>query len=224
MKRIWVVVMILVYAMLPLRNLYAQMAIIDVIKEGVKKVIVAVDLQIQRIQTKTIWLQNAQKVVENEMSKLKLTEITDWVQKQKDLYQDYFDELWQVKAAISNYNRIQDVIKRQVQIVNEYKHAFNLFRQDENFTPEEIEYMSKVYAGILDESVKNIDQVLLVIDAFATQMDDAQRLKIINDAADRVDENYNDLKMFSNENIKVSLQRAKESNNVDVVKKLYGLE
>jgi hypothetical protein len=53
----------------------------------VKKVIVAIDLKIQRLQTKTVWLQNAQKVVENTMSKLKLDEITDWVQKQKDLYQ-----------------------------------------------------------------------------------------------------------------------------------------
>lgn len=222
MKRISVIVVVVVCAMLPVKSLQAQIPIIDIIKEGVKKVIVAVDLQIQRLQTKTIWLQNAQKAVENEMSKLKLTEITDWVQKQKDLYQDYFDELWQVKEAITYYNRVQDIIKKQVQIVSEYKHAFNLFQQDKNFTPEEIEYMFKVYNGILDESVKNIDQVLLVIDA--TQMDDAQRLQIINDAADRVDENYNDLKMFNNENIKVSLQRAKEQNDVDVVKKLYGLE
>jgi len=224
MKPVTVLVIIAVCTISPIKNLQAQIPIIDIIKEGAKKVIVAVDLQIQRLQTKTIWLQNAQKVVENEMSRLKLTEITDWVQKQKDLYQDYFDELWQVKAVISNYNRMKEIIEKQVQIVKEYKHAFSLFQQDENFTPEEIEYMYKVYTGILDESVKNIDQILLVIDAFATQMDDAQRLKVINDAADRVDENYNDLKMFNNENIKVSLQRAKESNNVDVVKKLYGLE
>ena len=45
--------------------------------------IIAVDLQVQRIQNKTIWLQNAQKTLENEMSKLKLDEITDWVQKNK---------------------------------------------------------------------------------------------------------------------------------------------
>lgn len=224
MKPISAFVIVVVCSMLPAKTLNAQIPIIDIIKQGVKKVIVAVDLQIQRLQTKTIWLQNAQKVVENEMSKLKLTEITDWVQKQKDLYQDYFDELWQVKSVITYYNRVQDIIKKQVQIVEEYKHAFALFQQDENFTPDEIEYISKVYAGILDESLKNIDQVLLVIDAFATQMDDAKRLEIINNTADRVDENYNDLKLFNNENIKVSLQRAKEKNNVDVVKKLYGLE
>ena len=55
----------------------AQDPITLIIKEGIKKVIVAVDLKIQRLQTKTIWLQNAQKVIENAMSKLKLNQITN---------------------------------------------------------------------------------------------------------------------------------------------------
>ena len=71
----------------------AQMPIAEIIKEGIKKVIKAVDLQIQRLQNKTIWLQNAQKAIENEMSKLKLDDISDWVEKQRKLYADYFDEL-----------------------------------------------------------------------------------------------------------------------------------
>ena len=75
----------------------AQTGILEIIKAGVKKVIIAVDLKIQRLQNKTIWLQNAQKVLENAMSELKLAEIGDWVQKQKTLYADYFDELWKSK-------------------------------------------------------------------------------------------------------------------------------
>ena len=55
----------------------AQDPISVIIKEGIKKVIVAVDLKIQRLQNKTIWLQNAQKTIENTMSKLKLDQISD---------------------------------------------------------------------------------------------------------------------------------------------------
>ncbi|RZJ37490.1 MAG: conjugal transfer protein TraI, partial [Chryseobacterium sp.] len=39
----------------------AQIAVLEVIKAGVKKVIKAVDLKVQRLQNETIWLQNAQK-------------------------------------------------------------------------------------------------------------------------------------------------------------------
>ncbi len=69
-------------------------AILEIIKAGVVKVIKAVDLKIQRLQNETIWLQNVQKVVENTFSKLKLNEIAEWSEKQRELYANYFDELY----------------------------------------------------------------------------------------------------------------------------------
>lgn len=200
----------------------AQIPIAQIIKEGITKVIVAVDLKIQRLQNKTIWLQNAQKAIENTMSKLKLDEITDWVEKQRKLYADYFDELSKVKEAIATYHRVKDIIEKQTALVNEYKSAWALFQNDENFTPDELHYMGNVYTGILNESIKNLDQVFLVINAFATQMTDAKRIEIIDHAADAVDDNLADLRQFNDQNKMLSFQRAAERGDVEVVKKLYG--
>lgn len=208
----------------PTQQVRAQIPIIEIIKQGIKKVIMAADLQVQRIQNKTIWLQNAQKELENVLSKTKLTEISDWVQKQKDLYGDYFNELWQVKDAIEYYHRIEDIIEKQVKIVSEYQSAYNLFKQDEHFSSDEIEYMSKVYTGIINESLKNLDQLFLVINSFTTQMSDEARMQIINNAGEGMDENYSDLKIFNSENMMLSLQRSKNLNEVNVVKQLYGLQ
>ena len=208
----------------PLQKANAQIPIVDIIKAAVKAVINAVDLQIQRQQNKIIWLQNAQKTLENTMSKLKLEEIGGWVEKQKTLYKDYYDELQKVKSIISYYKRIKDVTEKQIRLTEEYKRAYGLFKQDKHFTTEELSYMGKVYSGILDESLKNIDQLFLVINSFTTQMSDAKRLEIINAAADHVDVNYNDLKEFNQQSILLSLQRAKVQNDVDVVKKLYNLD
>jgi hypothetical protein len=80
-----------------------------------------------------------------------------------------------------------------------------------------------VYSGILNESLKNAEQVLLVVNAFVTQMSDAERLQIIDGAADGMQRNYNDLKQFSAQNIQLSLQRAAENNDIASVKQLYGL-
>jgi hypothetical protein len=209
---------------IPNRQVQAQIPIYDIIKAAVKKVIMAVDLKIQRLQNKTIWLQNAQKTLENKMSKLKLTEISNWSKKQKELYAKYFDELYKVKNAISSYQAVRDIIKKQVQLVQEYSKAFNLSKQDKNFTADELNYMQIVYTGILDESIKNIDQIHLVINAFATQMTDAKRLEIIHAAGNNIEENITDLRQFNQQNIIISLQRSKEKNDIDVVKKLYGLE
>ncbi|MBC6489611.1 conjugal transfer protein TraI [Flavihumibacter stibioxidans] len=208
---------------LPIQETKAQIPIVDIIKAAVKKVIKALDLQMQRLQNKTIWLQNAQKTLENKMSQLKLNEIKDWVEKQRKLYDDYFQELWKVKAVLAYYNRVKDIIERQVQMVNEYKGAWTLFKQDKNFTAEELDYMYNIYTGMMDESLKSIDQLFLVVNAFATQMSDAKRLEIINTVSDNLEQQYSDLKDFNNQNKMLSIQRASELGEIEYVKRLYGI-
>lgn len=95
------------------------------------------------------------------MSKLRLDEITDWVEKQKTLYKDYYQELQKVKAIISYYKRIKEITEKQVRLVEEYKRAWGLFKQDKHFTADELSYMSKVYSGIINESVKTLIKYLL---------------------------------------------------------------
>ena len=202
----------------------AQIAVLEVIKAGVKKVIKAVDLKVQRLQNETIWLQNAQKVLENQLSKLKLTEIADWTEKQKEQYSKYYEELWRIKSAIAYYKRIKDLTEKQIDIVNEYKWAWGLFQKDKHFKPEELDYMGKVYSGILDESIKNLDQIFLVINSFKTQMSDAARLELISRAADEMDANYSALKKFNLSNIGLSIQRSTSLDETAKLKEVYGIE
>ncbi|MDB5119756.1 MAG: conjugal transfer protein TraI [Sphingobacteriales bacterium] len=216
--------MIVLMVSIPVEQANAQTAILEVIKAGVKKVIKAVDLKIQRMQNETLWLQNAQKAMENQLSKLKLAEISDWTEKQKQLYSKYYTDLWKVKSAISYYKRIREITIKQAFIVSEYKKAWNLAKRDVNFTASELEYMFTVYNGILNESVKNLDQILLIINSFKTQMNDAKRLELINEAADKIDENYADLQKFNANNILLSLQRAKSQQQIRDVQKLYGIQ
>ena len=208
---------------LSMQSVRAQAGIVEIIKEGVKKVIKAVDLKIQRLQNKTIWLQNAQKTLENVLSKLKLDEISDWTEKQKEQYQKYFDELAQVKSIITSYQRIRDIIKKQVHLVDEYKRVWQMIQQDSHFTPDEISYMERVYSGILDESIENLDQIQLILKSFMTKMSDAKRLELINNTADQIDTNYSDLVQFNQQNMLLSLQRAKTLTELQEVKKLYEL-
>ncbi len=201
----------------------AALPILEIVKAVTKKVIKAIDLGIQRLQNKTIWLQNAQKQVENTLSKLKLDEISDWTKKQRDLYKGYYEELQKVKSIITYYQRIKEISSKQTRLIEEYERAWNLFKRDQSFTVSELEYMEKVYDGILEESMKNIDQIFLIIDSFTTQMSDLKRLEIINKAADQIDTNYNDLRLFNQQNVLLSLQRAKTDAEVNKVKQFYGI-
>src|SRR6478609_7630191 len=212
-----------VFMTVPIQETKAIIPVLEIIKQGVIKVIKAIDLKIQRLQNKTIWLQNAQKVLENKLSELKLAEIAQWTEKQRQLYKKYYDELWQVRKTLATYHRITLIIQRQKQIVQQYKFTWEMVNQDKHFTKSEVDYMYVIYTGILNESVYNLDEILLVINSFKTQMSDAKRLEIINKAGDSIDKNYRDLQDFNNQNIQLSMNRAKDEHEILAVKKLYGL-
>lgn len=222
LKLATVSLLILLATILPTGQAHA--GIIEIIKQAVVKVIKAADLKIQRLQNKTIWLQDAQKTLENILSKLKLEEISDWSEKQKEQYRIYYEELSKVKTLISYYQRIKDITAKQLKLVEAYKVAWSKFSSDKHFGPKDLEYMSKVYGGILDQSLANVDQITIIIKSFSTQMTDGERLELINKTADDVDRNYVDLLQFNKQNVGISLQRAKDKQAVDYVKSLYGIQ
>ncbi|MEE1946406.1 conjugal transfer protein TraI [Pedobacter sp. KR3-3] len=201
----------------------AQIPVIDVIKGAVKKVIKAMDLQIQRQQNRVIWLQNAQKTLENAMSKLKLREISEWTEQQRKLYDDYFQELKKVKDLLSTYQKVRDIIARQLELVDEYKRAWNLLKRDPHFTAEELSQMYGVYTAILDESLKNIDQLFLVTNSFQTQMTDGKRLELIGKSDDAIRRNLIDLRSYNRKNFGLSVARATDEKEAAMLKKVYGL-
>jgi hypothetical protein len=197
--------------------------IFGLIKEAVKKAIKAIDLKIQKLQNKTIQLQNAQKQIENTLSKLKLNEISDWAQKQKELYSQYYNELKEVKAIVTQYQRIRDITSKQAKLLSDYQQAWGFLQQDSHFTPEEVAHMEQVYQGILEGSMTNMEHIFMIVESYTTSMSDAQRLELINKAADRIDRNYDDLRKFNRQNALLSLQRAKSDKEVEQVRRLYGI-
>ena len=206
----------------PVQRTQAQ--IIDIIEQIFKDVLEGIDLGIQKTENATLVAQDAEKQLENAMQKLHLDDITNWVQQQKDLYSEYYNELWQIKNAIAAYERVKDLVNKQIQLVSDYKRAYALVGKDKHFSADELSHIYKVYDGIFSQSVQNINQINLVINAFLTQMNDADRLRIIDEADNRIDKNYSDLKQFTQENTLISLQRAKDLSDLNTVKALYGIQ
>ncbi|MCR8562004.1 conjugal transfer protein TraI [Mucilaginibacter sp. BJC16-A38] len=201
----------------------AQFVIGDIIKLTVTKVIKAIDLKVQRMQNQTIWLQNAQKALENELSKLKLSEISSWSGQQRQLFGSYYDELWKIKSTIAYYQRIKDLTEKQVALVTEYQQAWSLMKQDQHFSAGELVQMESVYTGILTASAKNLDQIMMIVSSNQTQMSDEQRLELINRAGDKLDDNYSDMRRYNTENEMLSLQRSKDLGDTQTTKALYGI-
>lgn len=209
-------------AFTPSKSAHAQNPVVGAVKLAVKKVIRAIDLQVQRLQNVTIELQNVQKKVENTLSRLKLKEIAEWTQKQKDLYQQYFDELWRVKSILSSYHRMTLIINLQKQLFTEYSNAYNLTRSNINFTAAEKEFMSGVYNGMLQASFTGVDDVINMMKSFTVQMSDAERLALIDKTADYLEGLLSDLKSFNGQNIALSQQRTRNRIDLETMRHIIG--
>jgi hypothetical protein len=78
MKRFFIGLVVVVMAtVVPTSRADAQ--IIDAIEDAIKAALMAVDLGIQKVQTETVNLQDAQKALENAMQQTQLGDITSWV-------------------------------------------------------------------------------------------------------------------------------------------------
>lgn len=186
-------------------------------------IIEAIDVGVQKAQNAVIDLQNAEKQIENELSQTQLAQIADWTQQQKDLYSNYFTELWKVKSVITNFRKITSIIASQAQLVSEYKTAYAQVRRDPHFTPNEVNYIYSVLTGIVNESIQNIDQITKLLESFTVQMSDADRMRLIQHASDNIQREIGNLRAFNNQNAALSLQRATDQNDLNAIKHLYGL-
>lgn len=201
----------------------AQDPIVEAVKHAVKKVIKAVDLKVQRMQNSTIDLQNVQKGIENLLNKLRLEDIADWAKKQRDLYKDYFDELWRVKSILTYYNRFQKIIRLETQILSEYKQAYSIVKNDTRFTPAELNEIYTIYSNIISASLTGVESITEMMKSFVVQMSDADRLALINRTAGQLEGYLTDLRDFNRHNSMLSLQRARSAQEVESIKRLYGL-
>jgi hypothetical protein len=195
-----------------------------IIKAAIQRVVKAVDLMIQRRQNNVIRLQNAQKALENTMSKLKLDQITEWVSKQRELYRQYYDELKKVKSVIAYYFKIKQIAEKQLLILDICQNTARIYAADKHFSTQELSHIQQIHQGILLQSAQNTDVLILAVKSFATQMTDAARLELIEQTSDHIDELFEELISFNQQNQTLSLSRAKSDFDIKVTRQLYGIQ
>lgn len=210
--------------LLPVASQAQVLDIIGIINTAVKKVIVAADLTIEKEQTSTIEAQATERGADNEMQASELSGIAGWVQEQRDLFAAYYEELREVKAALSAFEAVKEMIDEEARTVAGYSKACSVLSTDSHFSAGEVAAMSGVLAGIASRSAENIARLNLVVTSLVTQMDDGARLRLIDETGSAIDKNYRDMADFSQQAYLMSAQRSRDAGDLAAVKALYGIQ
>ena len=139
------------------------------------------------------------------------------------LHKTFLDGLMSVSPVVKKYKKCADIVEFQLQLIKEYKKTFKRFKQDENFLPDEIDYIGKVYGKLFEESLKNLETLLTVITADKLRMSDDERLTAIDSIYEEMQNKLSFLRYFNNNTTVLALQRAKDKNDVNAVRSTYGI-
>ncbi|TRW22013.1 TerB family tellurite resistance protein [Flavobacterium zepuense] len=149
--------------------------------------------------------------------------IKDISQGNFSLHKTFLDGLMQVSPTVRNYRKVAEIIDYQVTLVREYRSAYDRFRQGDTFNSQEIGYIAGVYDNLFKESLRNLDELLLVVTAGQARMSDDERLAAIDRIHFEMQDKLLFLRSFNNNTSVLALGRAKEHNDALTVKKLHGI-
>lgn len=150
--------------------------------------------------------------------------IKDIAEGNYSLHQVFLDGLFAVNPSVAKYKRIPDIIRYQSLLIEEYKRAFNRFKNDSNLTPDEVKYLERVYSYLVKQSLRNLEELTMIVTANKLRMSDDERIQSIDRIYFDIENKLSFLRYFNSSTQVLVAQRAKENSEVDAVKKLYEVE
>jgi hypothetical protein len=141
-----------------------------------------------------------------------------------NLHDQFFTSLKNVNPKISRYVKVTDIIAYQVRIISQTKQTIQSIRETEQFTTDELDYCKKVFDNLLDESIKCIEELLMVITSDVLEMKDDERLKWVNKLYFDMLNKYSFCTSFSEEMGLLSVQRLGEQIEINRSKLINGLK
>ena len=150
--------------------------------------------------------------------------VKDMAEGNFSLHKTFLDALMQVSPVVKNYKRVGDIINFQMLLMKESKNGLNRFVKSGNFSEKEISYFEKVYGNLLSQSLRNLDELTMVVTADKLRMSDDERLHAIDGIYFQMQDKLLFLRNFNASSNVLALQRAKEAKDVYASKELQELK
>lgn len=150
--------------------------------------------------------------------------IKDLSESNFSLHKTFLDGLLDVSATVKQYKRITEIVAIQLQIIKQCKKALPAFKDTHVFSKQELDYLEKVYADIFDRSIKNLDELLLVITAGQLRMNDAERLNAIDQVYKEIKDKQGFLQYFNKKTVLLGSQRKKANYDYEFFQHLLDLK
>jgi hypothetical protein len=149
--------------------------------------------------------------------------IKDFSKGNFDLHTMFLDGLLAVNPSVRNYRKVAVIVSTQQSLLRECARASSEFARNRLFTVKEINYIKDVYQGVLDQSLKNLEEFVMIMTSGKLRMNDAERLEAIDRIHDNMQDKLSFLRSFNNNTRLLGARRKLQQNDIDRSRKNYGL-
>lgn len=150
--------------------------------------------------------------------------IKDLAEGNFSLHKVFLDGLLEVSPTVKKYKRVVETISAQRQLVKEYKEAFSGFRSAKIFNQSDLDYLGSVYQNLIERSLKNLEELLMVITSGQLRMNDAERLNAIDRIYADMQDKLQFLRYFNDKTTLIAVQKSKMLKETNDLKRIYGLK
>ena len=131
-----------------------------------------------------------------------------------NIHHEFFGSLHTVNPKIKNSGKVAAIIAFQIMIIKESKQSLERIKAMNQFTPGELVHCSEVFDNLLEDCLKNIEELLLVTSSDLVMTDD-ERMKRIDKLYADMQSKYGFCGSFSNEMGMLAVQRMSEQSEIN---------
>lgn len=151
-------------------------------------------------------------------------QVNDLVKGNFLLHQEYLDGLWAVRPSVRQYGRIQTIVQRHRQMVDEYRIVLQQLQSARMLKTQELQGLQSSMAAVVNRSNGLLDDMMLVLTPGKLRMNDEERIGLIN----RVDEEGSELlqqfRSIVNGYSSLVDRRMLRQREVKSIRSLYGIK
>jgi len=140
------------------------------------------------------------------------------------IHELFLDGLYKVSPAVKKYHRIADIIRDQAALLKESKAALRAFSAFNVFTNGQIDYFGEVYNRLVDDSMKNLDELMMILTAGQLRMTDDERLKAIDRVYLEVQKKLLFLRSFNNRQKMIAVEKLRDKAADQTIESLHGIK
>lgn len=138
-----------------------------------------------------------------------------------NLDKDYFNSLKQVSPVVKNSPKVNEVLTYQHSILKDFRKFLDDCRRDDNLSSAEVNYIEDVYQNMLTECEASIDELTTITTSGEAEMKDDERLLRLDKVHDDMQDMYAFTQDFISSTRLLSLERARDKNQIRILKNLY---